>query len=149
MTTPLLDTLTAWPMLRLLLAMDGMEPPQLPARRCWTVFKAYLALPSASERDVAAFQSNWILEDPASPIFVVRLVRQLTDNASGVGQFTRSVELQWFYEMPHDPSLAERDLWSEDFHGIEGFAAAVEALPEWAFAVENKASEGDLLEAEE
>ena len=135
-------------MLRLLLAMEGIEPPQMPVSRCWTVFKAFLALPSASQRDVAAFQSSWILEDPASPTFVIRFVRQLTDYASGMDPLTRSVELQWFYEIPHDPALAEQDVWSEDFDGIEGFAAAVEALHEWAFAVGTEASGGDLLEAE-
>jgi len=144
-----LNTLTAWPMLRLMLAMEGMEPPLLPANRTWAVFRAFLELPSASERDVSSFQTSWIREDPDTPTFVVRLVRQLTDNAAGWGPLTRSVEAQFLYEAPSDPGLAEHTVWSDDFRSLGDFVAAVEALPEWRFAVENDRSDGDLLADEE
>jgi hypothetical protein len=149
MSTALLNTLTAWPMLRLMLAMQGMEPPTLPAGRTWTVFKAFLALPSASEQDVSSFQTTWIREDPDSPTFAVRWVRQLTDSEPGGEPLTRSVEAQFLYEAPHDSELAERTVWSDDFSSLKEFVAAVEALAEWRFAVENDRGDGELLEDEE
>jgi hypothetical protein len=143
-----LNTLTAWPMLRLMLAMEGMEPPGLPASRTWTVFKAFLELPSDSEPDVSSFQTSWIRDDPGSPTFVVRLVRQLTDDASG-GPLTRSVEAQFLYESPADANLAEQAVWSDDFKSTTEFVAAVGALSEWSFAVENDTGDGELLTEEE
>jgi hypothetical protein len=149
MSTVPLNALTAWPMLRLMLAMQGMEPPTLPAGRTWTVFKAFLQLPSASERDVSSFQTTWIREDPDTPTFAVRWVRHLTDSEPGGEPLTRSVEAQFLYESPYAPGLAEHTVWSDDFSSLEEFVAAVEALPEWRFAVENDRGDGELLEDEE
>jgi hypothetical protein len=149
MSTPPLNTLTAWPMLRLMLSLEGMEPPQLPASRSWAVFKSFLALPTGSERDVASFQTTWIREDPDTPIFVVRYLRELTDDATGFGRITRSVELQFLYDLSAPPTLRTLELWSEDFESVRAFTAAVEALPEWKFSVEHAPSDGELLQDEE
>jgi hypothetical protein len=136
-------------MLRLMLALDGLEPPQLPPARSWAVFKSFLALPSASEQDAASFQTTWIREDPASPTFVVRFVRELTDDAAGVGQLTRSVELQFLYDGAAGVPLTGREVWNVDFESVQAFAEAVEALPEWIFAVRNVPLDGELLQDEE
>jgi hypothetical protein len=149
MTTPPLNTLTAGPMLRLMLAMDGMEPP-LPGRRSWKVFKAFLSLPSSSDADVASFQSTWIREDPAEPTFLVRFVRELTDDVGYTGQRrTRIVEIQFLYQLSDELPLAARELWSDDFDSMQGFTEAVEAAPEWKFVVDEGPPTGDVLEDEE
>ena len=149
MTTPPLNTLTAWPMLSLMLAMDGMEPP-LPGRRSWRVFKTYLALPSSSDRDVASFQSTWIREDPTEPTFVVRFARELTDDADGTGLLrTRIVEIQFLYQLSDELPLAARELWSDEFASMQAFTEAVEATPEWKFVVDEGPAVGDVLQDEE
>jgi hypothetical protein len=132
-----------------MLAIQGMEPPQLRADRSWAVFKGFLELPSASERDVSSFQTSWIREDPESPTFVVRWVRQLTDNAVGYGPLTRSVEVQFLFASPAHRGLAEHTVWSDDFDSLKEFIATVEALPEWRFAIENDPGDGELLADEE
>jgi len=148
-TTPPLNTLTAWPILRLMLASEGMEPPLLAPDTSWSVFKRFLALPGAAGHDVASFQTSWIREDPDSPTFVVRFVRELADDAAELGRTTRSVQLEFLYALPVDPDLRALELWSEDFQSIEAFTAAVEALAEWSFAVENAPSYGEILQDEE
>jgi hypothetical protein len=150
MTTPRLNTLTAGPMLRLMLAMDGIEPPQLPGQRSWRVFKSFLALPSASARDVASFQSAWLGEDPSAATLVIRFVRELTDDAAGFGGLrTRVVELQFLYELSARLPLAAREVWSDEFESLQAFTDAVETLPEWKFVVQEGPPTGELLEDEE
>jgi hypothetical protein len=148
MTTPALNTLTAWPMLRLMLAMRGMEPPELPGMRSWEVFKGFLAVQSASEHDVASFQSTWLREDSQAPTLVIRFVRELTDDAAGYSR-SRTVELQFLYELSGTLPLVARELWSDEFESTQAFIDAVEALPEWRFVVDEGPATGDLLEDEE
>lgn len=148
MTTPPLNTLTAYPMLRLMLAMDGMEPP-LPGRRSWSVFKTFLSLPSSSARDVASFQATWLREDPNEPTFVARFVRELTDDAGDGALRRRVVELQFLYQLSEELPLAARELWSDDFPSLQAFTEAIEATPEWKFVVDEGPPDGEILEDDE
>ena len=58
---------------------------------------------------MASFQTTWIRD----ATFVVRHLRELTDDATGFGRITRSVELQFLYDSSALPSLRALELWSD------------------------------------
>jgi hypothetical protein len=144
-----INTLTADPALRYLLALEGRESPSVPVAEGWEVFKAFLELPADGE-DVAGFQTSWIRENPDYPVFVVLFVRQLTDAADGGIRLMRAVALQFLFSCV--PSrLVEVELWSSDFEDRTAFFAAVEDTDEFYYATKSALpdSGGVVLEAEE
>lgn len=75
-----INTLTAGPLLRLMLAMEGMEPDSMPVEEAWPVFKRFAALPSQANGDVISFQVRQEGE-PGSPMYYCMWIRQLSDEA--------------------------------------------------------------------
>ncbi len=129
-------TLMAEPLLRLLLAEAGHEPPRIPPAAGWRAFLAFAAVPAAQADDGTSFQAEVIEEETAEPVVSVIMVRQLTDELEEGKVRTRRVALQYLDPAPdpEDPPLEERNVWAEDFDSLAAFAAHVEALPEFQYA---------------
>jgi hypothetical protein len=53
----IVNTITAGPLLKLLLAMDGMETPEDP-QQTWAVLRRFAQIPGSSEQDVLGFRST-------------------------------------------------------------------------------------------
>jgi len=123
-----INTLTAGPLLRLMLAMEGMEPDSMPVEEAWPVFKRFAALPSQANGDVISFQVRQGGE-PGSPMYYCMWIRQLSDEAGGWGERTRSIQLEFMYD--HGPQIhfSECEVWSDDFDSLDSFSSHVERLP--------------------
>lgn len=141
-----INTLTAQPVLRYLLAEAGFEPPMVPVREGWDVFQKYLALPAESAQDVAGFQSSWIRENPEQPVFSIVLCRQLTDDKSAMS--TRTIALNFLFEDPKW-DLDEQEYWSTDFRSLDAFLDHVDRLRQMEFALQATPTLGDVVEQEE
>jgi len=130
----IVNTITAGPLLNLLLALDGMEVPEDP-QDVWPVFKKFAAVPSTSELDVIGFQIAW---EPLDDRVVVRCswVRQLRDDAAGYGTIERLIEIIYGYDYTLD-APAELDVWSDKYRKLDDFFAAVEASKEFQFLLDN------------
>src|SRR5690606_33273017 len=116
-TTPftnarIVNTLTAGPLLNLMLALEGMESPGDPAVT-WEVFKKFALVPSQSVHDVVGFQVAWVQVERGQPLLSCSWVRQLTDDAAGHDELTRAIQLEYAY---NDRLLSVPDaveLWSD------------------------------------
>lgn len=126
-----LNALTGAPLLRLLLAIRGEEPPSLDAEVAWQVFKQFARIPTDQSHDLVSFQATWRPEDtedqPDPPIFYVTWARELTASA---GSITRAVQLQWCFD-PASETLDEIELWSDAYPDLDGFFGAIETSPEF------------------
>ena len=141
-----INTLTADPVLRYLLADAGLEPPSVPVREGWEIFKKFLALPTESKRDAAGFQTSWIRENPAAPVFSVIFCRQLSEDEGGI--INRAVALNFLFDDARS-DLAEHEIWSTDFRRLDDFLDHVERLREFDFALEAPPTLGDVVTQEE
>lgn len=140
------NTLTAGPLLRLLLALEGMEPPDIDPARAWQVFRRFLALPSESVQDVASFQARWEGETGDAPVLFCTFVRQLTDeDPDAIAPRTRSIELEYSYDVPRVDQLPELDVWSDSYRSLDEFAAHVERLPHFRLMEREGASFCDIF----
>ncbi len=138
-----INTLTAQPVLRYLLAEAGFEPPLIPVREGWQIFKKFLGLPAESFKDLAGFQSSWIRENPAQPVFSLVFCRQLTADKTEVD--TRTIALTYLFEDPKW-DLDEQECWSADFRNLDAFLDHVERLREFDFALDATPTLGDVVE---
>lgn len=123
-----LNTLTGVPLLRLLLANDGMEPPDLDLLRAWQAFKYFANLTADSEQDVVGFQGRWVGEAADSPLLACTWLRQLTDDAPGYS-LTRAIELDYTLETPYNSAIEDVEIWSDSYTSVEAFLTDVEQLP--------------------
>ena len=139
----LINTRTAQPALRYLLAEAGYEPPHIPVREGWEVFKKYLALPAESFKDEAGFQSSWIRENPAEPVFSIVFCRRLTNDETGLDE--RTIALNFLFDAPKW-DVEDREYWSGDFRNLDAFLAEIERLREFEFALEHDPTLGDVIE---
>ena len=127
------NTLTALPVLKYLLAEEGIEPPIIPFRRGWEVFQRFLKLPAESQEDVAGFQVTWLRENPEEPVLEVLLCRQLRDASPGIGLLRRIVAVQFLYGGAR-VTVDDMDLWSADFPSLDRFLDRVEKEPAFDYA---------------
>jgi len=125
------NTLTAGPLLRLLLALDGMEPPLVDPVRAWPVFKRYAGMPSASEEDVIGFQARWVEEPGNEPVVFCALERRLTDTDGNPLGMTRTVQLEYTYDAGDASELEDVEVWSDEFENLADFFQEVEGLPQF------------------
>lgn len=127
------NTLTSLPILKYLLAEQGIEPPAIPFRTGWEVFQAFLKLPAESREDLAGFQVSWLKENPQEPVLQVMLCRQLQDDGTGIGSLRRIVGLQFLYSGAR-VTVDDLDLWSKDFPSLDRFLDEVEKQPAFDYA---------------
>ena len=132
---PFVNTITAGPLLNLLLALQGMEGPD-DRRRTWEVFQQFARLASSSEHDVVGFHAGWMEVDDGYPTFAGSWVRELTDDAAGFGTLTRAIQVEFGYEEPLESLLEPVELWSDDYPTLEAFFAEVAQLPHFTFIME-------------
>lgn len=142
----LVNVRTAQPVLRYLLAEAGFEPPLVPVREGWDIFKRFLSMPATAAKDRACLQTSWIRENPAEPVFSFVVCRQLTDDPTGVD--VRTIGLNFLFD-PADSRLTEDELWAEDYGGLDLFFRKVENSPAFAYALGATPTLGDVLEQEE
>ena len=143
------NTFTAQPLLRYLVAEQGFEPPTIPFRTGWEVFQKFLKIPADSTEDAAAFQASWLRENPDAPVLEVLLCRQLNDAGAPLGPLRRIVALQFLFDSA-PASLAEVELWSADFPSVDRFLDQVEREPAFEYAVDaQEITSGDVLVVEE
>jgi hypothetical protein len=135
---------TAEPVLLYLLADAGFEPPLIPVREGWDIFQKFLAMPAESQSDVASFQTTWIRENPANPVYSVLFSRQLTDPDEHLGSLTRAVGLQFLFDDTRR-DLSEAELWSNDFSDLKAFVEHVEDLREFEYSLDATPTEGDVV----
>lgn len=146
-----INTLTAGPLLRLLLALEGMEPPRIHPDRGWAVFKGYIALPSESPHDVASFEATWVAEVGDDPVLFCRFVRELIDAPEGApAEVTRRIQLEYSYAADRadefDDDLDDVSLSSSDFHSLAEFTTTVEQLPHFRLMTSTAPATCDLYE---
>lgn len=147
-TPPLrINTLTAAPLLRPLLALEGMEPPDLDPERAWAVFKRFVSLPAESPQDLATFQAHWHTLSDDTPQLACLFARPLSDDATGF-ETTRSIQIEYIYDLPYSERLAELEVWSDEFPSLDAFFAHVEKLPHFRMMREQSAVMCDLYAEE-
>ena len=129
--------LSAGPLLRLMLALEGMEPPKLDPMRSWTVFQRFAALPAQATQDVATFQVTWVTEIDGPPILFCVLARQLTESVRGMAETTRSIQVEFSFEAESD-ELEDIEVWSDEFESLDAFVAHVEELPHFEIIAREK-----------
>jgi hypothetical protein len=142
------NALKALPVLRYLLADEGVEPPYVPFSTGWKVFQAFLKVPADSTGDVAGFQTSWLREKPDAPVFEVLFCRQLTDRDQPGGPLMRIVALQFLFEQAR-ADLGEVEVWSKDYPSLDRFLDDVERRPEFEYAMEAEPSLGEAILVEE
>lgn len=130
--------LTASPLLRLMLALDGMEPPAIDPMRAWAVFLRFAARPADAAQDVATFQATWVDEVDGPPILFCVLARQLTQSGRGVAETTRSIQIEFSFEVEYAEELEDLEVWSDEFETLEAFADHVEQLPHFEVIAQEK-----------
>lgn len=129
-----INTVTALPLFQLMCALEGREAGTLALRLIWPIFLDFCRLPARSEEDSPGFQAEVSREGVDTPVLEVRLVRQLTDDALGYGRLTRVVYANFFFDQVPD-DLDGAMLWARDFASLEEFREAVEATPEYQWAL--------------
>jgi hypothetical protein len=134
---------TARPLLDLMLALEGLEPPVLDPAAAWRVFKDYLAVPSAVGSVVGGFHCSVVSDESLGPGVLVRFVREIGDPEQG-GTRVRNVFLQLVYNESQE-GLEDRDLWVDTQEDLSGFVSQVEALPEFRFAMEATPVAGEVF----
>jgi hypothetical protein len=138
-TAKLVNTITAGPLLSLMLAFDGMEGPGEPLPT-WEAFKRFAQLPSSSVHDLVGFYVAW-LPDPSGEMFLsCSWFRELTDDAGGQGEDTRIVRLEYGYTDTLLRAPQETELWSDAFRNLPDFFAAVEKSSQFRFIVDTAAN---------
>jgi len=125
------NTLTAGPLLRLLLALEGMEPPLVTPDRAWEVFKRYARMPSAADDDVVSFQARWVEEPGNEPVVFCGLARRLTDAERNPLGLTRTVQLEYVYEAEDAGEFEDIEIWSDEFESLDDFFQEVEGLAQF------------------
>jgi len=129
------NTITGLPLFQLMCALDGRESGTLVLSQTWPVFLAFCRIPAASTDDQPGFQAEVTRDDLDTPVLEVRLVRQLTDDVGGFGPVTRALYAEFLFEGVPD-NIEGHTLWARDFDSLEAFCDAVEATPEYRWAVE-------------
>lgn len=130
--------LTASPLLRLMLALEGMEGPVIDPMRAWAVFRRFIALPAEAAQDVATFQATWVTEIDGPPILFCVLARQLTVSVRGMAETTRSIQVEFSFEAEYTDELEDIEAWSDEFETLDDFAAHVEELPHFEIMAQEK-----------
>ena len=128
------NTLTAEPLLKLLIAVEGEEPSTPSPMVAWKVYQEFLRYPASGEDD-ASFQTEWI--DGDSPVFHVTFTRQFTDEVAGVGSLTHQVAIQFGYEVERPADAESIELWRSDHPDLEAYLAAIEAHPAYIYCREH------------
>ena len=148
------NLLTAGPLLRLILAQHGAEPPQMSAQDAWSAFKVFMHFRSLLSNDVASFQATWNPEDtvdvpdPDPPIFYCTWSRELVDDSGPMGQEGRAIQIQWAFD-PVEDHLGELEIWSDAFATLDEFFNAVEvSAPFHALLHSNAIAELYTVDAE-
>jgi hypothetical protein len=120
------SVLTAEPIMRLLLAAEGLEPPSAIAfPQAWRAFQRFCAIPAIDRDDGASFQCDILTEGEA--VAEIRLVRQLS-GVSSDSDWTQSVVVQFLHSRP--PAYVEPcEIWSSDCPDFRNFVETVESLP--------------------
>ncbi len=147
-SAPTVNTLTAKPLLEYLLASEGLEPPGLVFARVWPVFCHFLTVPDQEGGAVASYQAMIARENADYAELVIRFARQVSDDAGGWGDLTRSVFVQFMFEGPF-PGLAAEECWLNDCPDLDGFRQAVEALPTFIAALDLTCTDGSILVEEQ
>lgn len=135
----IVNTITAGPLLNLMLALEGMEAPGEPDAT-WEVFKRFAQVPSQSVHDVVGFQVVWIQVEGGDPFLSCSWVRQLTDDAAGYDELTRAIQVEYAYSsgLLNVPDPVE--IWSDEYGSLAEFFEAVEAQPQFAFLLQTSAT---------
>jgi hypothetical protein len=129
------NTVTALPLFQLCCALDGRESGDLVLTSTWARFLEFSALPASNADDHIGFQVEVSRDGLDVPVLAIRLTRELTDDASPYGRFTRMIFAEFLFEgVP--AYLESGSLWAEDYPNLDTFRAAVEATSEYAWAVE-------------
>ncbi len=144
-----INTLTAGPLFRLLLALEGMEPPAVDPGRGWQVFERFIALPSESGRDLASFQATWGPDPEARDTLFCTLARQLTDGLETAVEVTRSIQLEYSFGLPWSEEYDDVEVWSDEFDSLQEFTAQVEQLPHFRLLLERAPSTCEVYVEEE
>ena len=137
-----LNTLTALPLFQLMCALEGRESGSLELAQTWLTFLAFCRLETTSQLDTPGFQIDVTRADLDTPVAEVRLFRQLTDDAGGLGSTTRIVSANFLFDAA-PPELESTEIWARDFPDLATFQAGVEATREFQWAIR----QGSLVNA--
>jgi hypothetical protein len=119
--------------LRAALASAGFREDAPDPDTAWRAFRAFAAVPVAVEDDALLFQCG-VWSFTGRPMFHWNLTRQLTRDGRGDDDAMEQLSLTILYEPVPGLQDVETSLWSYDFADVDAWAAAVQALPEFAAA---------------
>ena len=118
------NPLTADPILRLILALDGHEAGRFSFSAGWGAFSRFIRLQSTCDIDRASFQ----IDSSDGVSCFVRFARELWPGRSDdVGPDEGRVVLLEFAWLEDPPPLDSALLWSDDDQDVAGFLKTVEA----------------------
>ena len=132
------NMLTALPTFMLMCALEGEESGSLVLAHTWPTFMQFAKLPATSREDHIGFQADVTREGLDTAVVELRLVRQLTDDAGGVGMITRLSCADFLFDGAPD-DLERVELWSHDFPTLDAFRSAVEVSPVFIWTVAQSA----------
>lgn len=137
-----LNAFTGGPLLQLMLAIRGEEPPSLDTDVAWEVFKQFARIPTDQGHDLISFQATWTpgdrVEAPDPPIFYVSWSRELSAD-DGYTRVIRAVQLQWCFD-PAEGDLSDVDLWSDSYADLDAFFADIESRAEFKALLSNQSA---------
>lgn len=123
-----LNLLTAAPLLRLLLALQGHDADDLDPKVTWNAFKEFGRWTADTPGDVLSFQATWTpadtVEAPDPPFFYCTISRELTPDEDDLTAI-RSVQIQWSFDVPEN-EVEEIEVWSDAFSDLDSFFEHVE-----------------------
>lgn len=127
-----IDLFTALPLLQLLLAIRGLEEPDMPFGETWSVFKEFAGAGDSSSDPIVTVQLQEAEAEPTD--FEVFMGREVQGVRNGY-DVTRLVGVQFLLRGPSVGPVQDRELWSTEFQDLAAFVAAVEASPGFRVAL--------------
>lgn len=132
-----INTLTAKPLLELMLAQAGMEGEHVTPAHAWLVFVEYLKVPSESGDGEAAFHAVHPEGEEGKHGVVFLLTREVADDAPGYPS-VRHVTLQFGFESMDARQVEQLEVRSSEFGSLDEFVEDVEGRAQFHFMQTNK-----------
>jgi hypothetical protein len=121
------NTVTAVHLLRLMLALEGIEVPDMEEKQAWPIFKKFAALPGESDSDIVGYQVTRY--EGSEGMIECLWIRQLTDDVY-LPQLNRSVYIQFNYNISPTIPITDVEIWADQFESLDAFFGHVEGYPQ-------------------
>ena len=118
-----------------MLALAGLEPPEITLEEALPIFLNFLALPQDARASDAGFQAELVEEGPGDRLLTIMLGLKYPTPGLSFEPDTpgapRAVGIQWTHSVAPEDVFAAQDIWVGDYASLSDFEAAIRATPEW------------------